>query len=72
MYFKMKICALEFADGLSRRAARGHEFLGMFDQLFDSEGFAARWGLRTAEKRHPCYNYTVRLRLAPAVASEPR
>jgi hypothetical protein len=37
---------------------RGSEFLGMWEQLFDDDGFAAKWGLRTAEKRHPCYNYT--------------
>ena len=30
----------------------------MFEQLFDPEGFAGAWGLRTAEKRHPCANYT--------------
>lgn len=29
-------------------------------QLRDPGGFAARWGPRTAERRHPCYNYTAR------------
>lgn len=40
-------------------ADRAHEFVSMWDQLFDDQGFKARWGLRTAERRHPCYNFTV-------------
>ncbi len=28
-------------------------------QLWDPQGFYAPWGPRTAERRHPCYNYTV-------------
>ena len=31
---------------------------GMWRQLFDPQGFAAPWGLRTAERRAPCYNYS--------------
>jgi hypothetical protein len=30
----------------------------MFSQLFDPQGFAAPWGLRTAERRAACYNYS--------------
>eukprot|EP00929_Paragymnodinium_shiwhaense_P095082 TRINITY_DN56042_c0_g1_i1.p1 TRINITY_DN56042_c0_g1~~TRINITY_DN56042_c0_g1_i1.p1 ORF type:complete len:246 (+),score=14.70 TRINITY_DN56042_c0_g1_i1:73-738(+) len=30
----------------------------MWRQLFDDHGFAARWGLRTAELRSQCYNYS--------------
>ena len=30
----------------------------MWKQLFDDEGFAAKWGLRAAEKRSKCYNYS--------------
>ena len=30
----------------------------MFPQLSDYNGFAADWGLRTAEHRSPCYNYS--------------
>jgi len=26
--------------------------------LNDPKGFDAQWGPRTAERRHPCYNYT--------------
>lgn len=31
---------------------------GMWRQLFDKGGFAGPWGLRTAERRSPCYNYS--------------
>ena len=27
-------------------------------QLLDKEGFAAEWGPRTAERRHPAYNFS--------------
>ena len=30
----------------------------MWKQLFDKDGFAAKFGLRTAEHRAPCYNYS--------------
>jgi len=30
----------------------------MWHQLFDPAGFAAKWGLRTAERRSPCYNFS--------------
>ncbi|KAH8061623.1 pro-kumamolisin [Aureococcus anophagefferens] len=30
----------------------------MFAQLFDEAGFAAPFGLTTAERRHPCFNYS--------------
>jgi len=30
----------------------------MWKQLFDDEGFAAKWGLRAAERRSKCYNYS--------------
>lgn len=30
----------------------------MWRQLFDKDGFAAPFGLRTAERRAPCYNYS--------------
>ena len=33
-------------------------FGGMWRQLFDQDGFAGPWGLRTAERRSPCYNYS--------------
>ena len=36
----------------------GEQYMGMWKQLFDPEGFAGKWGLRTAEKRHVCHNYT--------------
>ena len=35
-----------------------HTYDAMWAQLFDAEGFKAPWGLRTAELRHPCYNYS--------------
>jgi hypothetical protein len=35
------------------------EYMKMWKQLFDDEGgFAAPYGLRTAEYRHQCYNYS--------------
>ncbi|CAE8643973.1 unnamed protein product [Polarella glacialis] len=34
------------------------KFETMWPQLFDEQGFAARWGLRTAELRSPCYNFS--------------
>lgn len=39
-------------------AQRAGEFAKMWAHLFDPDGFAAPWGLRTAERRHPCYNYS--------------
>merc|ERR1712107_689469 len=30
----------------------------MWKQLFDDEGYSAEFGLRTAERRSPCYNYS--------------
>lgn len=30
----------------------------MWQELFDLQGFAAKWGLRSAELRSPCYNYS--------------
>jgi hypothetical protein len=30
----------------------------MFAELFDERGFAAPFGLTTAERRHPCFNYS--------------
>ena len=38
--------------------AVAEKYAGMWRQLFDPEGFGAEWGLRTAERRHPCYNYS--------------
>eukprot|EP01043_Picozoa_sp_COSAG02_P033927 COSAG02_NODE_2342_length_9101_cov_78.830038_8_plen_637_part_00 len=35
----------------------GH-YAVMFRQLNDPSGFKAKWGLTTAERRSPCYNYT--------------
>jgi hypothetical protein len=32
-------------------------FLPMFGQLLERDGFAGKWGLTTAERRHRCYNY---------------
>ena len=34
------------------------EYLPMFSQLLDKNGFAAAYGLTTAERRHACYNYS--------------
>jgi sucrose-6-phosphate hydrolase SacC (GH32 family) len=31
---------------------------GQWSQLFDLEGFQGKWGLRTAERRNACYNYS--------------
>lgn len=36
----------------------GSEYLPAWEHLFDAEGFAAKFGLRTAERRHACYNYS--------------
>lgn len=33
-------------------------FLPMWKELFDPDGFQAEFGLRTAERRHGCYNYS--------------
>ena len=33
-------------------------YLRMWAQLVDPDGFAGPWGLRTAERRSPCYNYS--------------
>ena len=33
-------------------------YVGMFEQLDDENGFKAKWGLTTAERRSPCFNYT--------------
>ena len=30
----------------------------MWPRLFDSKFFAAKWGLTTAERQAPCYNYS--------------
>ena len=38
-------------------AEQASHYLGMWSQLFDVEGFAGKWGLTTAERRHRCYNY---------------
>ena len=32
-------------------------YLGAWRRLFATDGFAARWGPRTAERAHPCYGY---------------
>ncbi len=37
---------------------RASKYLPMWKELFDSNGFYGEWGLRTAELRHPCYNYS--------------
>jgi len=34
------------------------KFLPMWNELFDPNGFDALYGLRSAELRHPCYNYS--------------
>lgn len=39
-------------------AADAARYLPMWRQLFDADGFAAPWGLRTAERRSPCYNFS--------------
>jgi len=36
-----------------------NNYAGAWAQLFDLYGFAAKWGPRTAERRSPCYNYSV-------------
>lgn len=33
-------------------------YLPMWRELWDPQGFSAKWGLRTAEFRHACYNYS--------------
>ena len=33
-------------------------FMPMWDALFDPRGFKGPFGLRTAERRSPCYNYS--------------
>ncbi len=37
---------------------RTPKYLPMWMELFDPNGFSGKWGLRTAELRHPCYNYS--------------
>ena len=37
---------------------RAPAFFAMWDQLFDDNCFQAPYGLRTAELRHECYNYS--------------
>eukprot|EP01043_Picozoa_sp_COSAG02_P048528 COSAG02_NODE_4773_length_4994_cov_3.910725_5_plen_485_part_00 len=34
------------------------KYVSSFKQLTDPQGFAAKWGPRTAELRTPCYNFT--------------
>jgi hypothetical protein len=34
------------------------KYMGMWTQLFDDKGFQGPWGLRSAEFRHVCYNYS--------------
>lgn len=34
------------------------QYMPMWRQLFDPNGYAAHYGLRTAEYRHQCYNYS--------------
>ena len=34
------------------------KYVKSWEQLFDPQGFAARWGPTTAEQRHRCFNYT--------------
>jgi hypothetical protein len=41
---------------LSQTAAMQYE--SAWEALFDDDGFAAPWGLRTAERRSACYNYS--------------
>jgi len=33
-------------------------FHAQWKALFDADGFLSPWGLRTTERRHPCYNYS--------------
>ena len=33
-------------------------YAAAWGRLFDDDGFAAKWGPRTAERRDPCYNFT--------------
>jgi hypothetical protein len=40
------------------RAQSTHKFAAGFRQLRDSQGFDARWGPTTTERRHSCYNFT--------------
>ena len=37
---------------------RTAKYTTMWRELFDPNGFSGKWGLRTAELRHPCYNYS--------------
>ena len=41
-----------------KAAAVMAKYLKSWEQLFDPQGFAARWGPTTAEQRHRCFNYT--------------
>ena len=48
-----------YADGADPLipAAAVATHLPMWAQLLQPDGFAAAWGLRSAERRHACYNY---------------
>lgn len=46
-------------NGPERYPTTRNDYMSMWKELFDNEGgFAAEYGLRTAERRHPCYNYS--------------
>ena len=50
-----------FFNGLlsSRADSPDATFMTQWAQLWNEDGgFAAKWGLRTAERRHACYNYS--------------
>ena len=44
--------------GVLPKDSSSEKYLPAFKQLTDPQGFAARWGPRTAELRAPCYNFT--------------
>ena len=44
--------------GVLPKDSSSKKYLPAFKQLTDPQGFAAKWGPRTAELRAPCYNFT--------------
>jgi len=54
-YFKLAPGSLEEQYG---KLPLDPAHTNMWMQLSDAQGFMATWGPRTAERRHPCYNYT--------------
>ena len=47
-----------FSDPPLLSSQMSQRYISAWEQLFDDQGFAAPYGLRTAELRSPCYNYS--------------